>query len=173
MKAIKSYALTWFIGFTVGIATLLTWQHHFEIIPKLLSPYSPVQDGDIRGLAWEMARRYHLDVTLLFAIIDQESQWNPNAISPKGAIGLMQIMPETGEVECGLVTREQLLDPKLNLECGTTYFSHLLKHFGSVRLALCAYNAGPNRVAELGRCPQLQETTRYTKNILTAWQGGK
>ena len=120
-----------------------------------------------------MARRYHLDVTLLFAIIDQESQWNPNAISPKGAIGLMQIMPETGEMECGLVTRDQLLDPKLNLECGATYFSRLLKHFGTVKLALCAYNSGPNRVAELGRCPQLQETTRYTKNILTAWQGGK
>jgi soluble lytic murein transglycosylase-like protein len=167
MKAIKSYTLALFIGFILGITTTLVWQQYFEIIPR----YS-VNSNDIRGLAWQAARRYHVDATLLFAIIDQESQWNSNAISPKGAIGLMQILPITGKSECDL-TEEQLFNPQLNLDCGARYFTQLFKHFGSVRLALCAYNAGPERVAQLGRCPQFQETIRYTQNILTAWQGGK
>ena len=93
-------------------------------------------------------------------------------ISSKGAIGLMQIMPGTGWSECSL-TEKQLLNPQLNLDCGTRYFTQLFKQFGSVKLALCAYNAGPERVNQLGRCPQFQETLRYIQNILTAWQGGK
>lgn len=167
MKAIKSHTFAWFIGFILGVTLTLVWQQHFEIIPR----YS-VDSNDIRGLAWQAARRYHVDATLLFAIVSQESQWNPNAISPKGAIGLMQILPVTGWNECGF-TEEQLFNPQLNLDCGARYFTQLFKQFGSVRLALCAYNAGPERVTQLGRCPQFQETIRYTQNILTAWQGGK
>ncbi len=155
------------IGFILGITTTLILQQNFEIIPR----YS-VDSDDIRGLAWQSARRYHVDATLLFAIINQESRWNSDAISPKGAVGLMQIMPETGWKECGF-NEEQLFNPQLNLDCGTRYFTQLFKQFGSVKLALCAYNAGPERVAQLGRCPQFQETIRYTQNILTAWQGGK
>ena len=167
MKTIKLTFLMLFTGFILGITATLIWQQPFEIIPR----YS-VDSNDIRGLAWQAARRYHVDATLLFAIINQESQWNPSTISHKGAIGLMQIMPETGSAECGL-NEEQLFNPQLNLECGARYFTQLFKQFGSVRLALCAYNAGPERVTQLGRCPQFQETLRYTQNILTTWQGGK
>jgi soluble lytic murein transglycosylase-like protein len=167
MKALKSHTVALFIGFILGITTTLVWQQNFEIIPRYLA-----DSNDMRELAWQAARRYHVDATLLFAIIDQESQWDPNAISPKGALGLMQIMPGTGWGECGL-TKEQLFNPQLNLDCGTRYFTQLFKQFGSVKLALCAYNAGPKRVNRLGRCPQFQETIRYTQKILTAWQGGK
>ncbi len=167
MKTIKLTFLVLLIGFILGITATLIWQQNFEIIPR----YS-VDSNDIRGLAWQAARRYHVDATLLFAIINQESQWNSNAISPKGAVGLMQIMPETGWKECGF-NEEQLFNPQLNLDCGTRYFTQLFKQFGSVKLALCAYNAGPERVTQLGRCPQYQETIRYTQSILAAWQGGK
>ena len=168
MKTIKSHTFAWFIGFILGITTTLVWQQNFEIIPR----YS-VDSNDIKGLAWQAARRYHVDATLLFAIINQESQWNSNAISPKGAVGLMQIMPETGWKECGF-NEEQLLNPQLNLDCGTRYFTQLFKQFGSVKLALCAYNAGPTRVSELGNnCPSFEETNRYTQKILAAWRGGK
>lgn len=166
MKTIKLTFLMLFIGFILGITSTLVWQRYFEIVPR-----SSIDSGDIRGLAWQAARRYHIDVTLLFAIIDQESKWNPGAISPKGAMGLMQIMPETAKLECGITEENQLFDPALNLECGTLYFSRLLKHFGTVKLALCAYNSGPNRVAELGRCPRLRETTNYTQTILANWRG--
>ena len=168
MKTIKLTFLMLFIGFILGITATLVWQQNFEIVPR----YS-VDSNDIRGLAWQTAKRYHVDVSLLFAIIKQESQWNPNIISSKGAIGLMQIMPETGVTECGL-TEEQLLNPQLNLDCGTRYFTQLFKQFGSVKLALCAYNAGPTRVSELGNnCPSFEETNRYTQKILATWRGGK
>ena len=168
MKTIKLTFLMLFIGFILGITATLVWQQNFEIVPR----YS-VDSNDIRGLAWQTAKRYHIDVSLLFAIIDQESQWNPSTISSKGAIGLMQIMPGTGWSECGLI-EEQLLNPQLNLDCGTRYFTQLFKQFGSVKLALCAYNAGPTRVSELGNnCPSFEETNRYTQKILATWRGGK
>lgn len=168
MKAIKSHTFAGFLGFILGITATLVWQQNFEIVPR----YS-VDSNDIRGLAWQTAKRYHIDVSLLFAIIDQESQWNPSTISSKGAIGLMQIMPGTGWSECGLI-EEQLLNPQLNLDCGTRYFTQLFKQFGSVKLALCAYNAGPTRVSELGNnCPSFEETNRYTQKILATWRGGK
>ncbi len=122
-------------------------------------------------LAYDTARRHDLDYSLLFAIIQQESAWNPKAVSPSGAIGLMQIMPATAEGFCGL-SRKQLFNPELNLECGTAYFVQQLNKFGSVKLALCAYNAGPTRVRKLGRCPNFKETTQYTKSILKKWKGG-
>lgn len=121
-----------------------------------------------RELARQAAKRHNVDISLVFAIINQESRWHPNIVSPKGAIGLMQIMPRTGKDFCGL-TKKQLYDPYNNLDCGVRYFKKQLKRFGSVKLALCAYNAGPNRVAKLGRCPTFKETTHYVHNILTAW----
>jgi soluble lytic murein transglycosylase-like protein len=81
----------------------------------------------------------------------------------------MQIMPETGWAQCGL-TESQLLDPLLNLNCGVSYFVKLLRRFKSVSLALCAYNSGPGRVAQLQRCPRIRETIEYSRNILTNWQ---
>jgi soluble lytic murein transglycosylase-like protein len=158
---------TFIIGVAVGVIIGAYIQIHFEIIRK---PY--FSSDDLKGMAWETARRYHIDVPLLFAIVRQESGWNPKAISPKGAIGLMQIMPATGKDFCGL-TEKQLLNPRHNLECGTAYFAQQLKEFGSVRLALCAYNAGPTRVRNLGECPPFKETTQYTHNILKNWKGGE
>jgi len=162
MKSIN----TFLFGVVVGIIISVYMQNHFEVVRKLDNSAL----NDFRDIAWETARRYHLDVSLLFAIIQQESGWNPNAVSPKGAIGLMQIMPATAQTFCGL-TEEQLFEAHHNLECGTAYFTKQLKVFGSVQLALCAYNAGPTRVQKLGRCPKFKETIEYTHNILANWRG--
>lgn len=154
------------VGIALGIGVTAYFSHYYEIVRK---PQFSAQD--YRGMAWETARHYHIDAALVFAIVQQESAWNPKAISPKGAIGLMQIMPSTGESFCGL-DQTELFDPLKNLNCGVRYFSHQLKTFGSVKLALCAYNAGPTKVHKLGRCPRFRETTHYTRQILTNWQGG-
>lgn len=153
------------LGIGIGISASVYFHHHYTIVRK-----PQFSSQDYRGMAWEMARRYHLDATLVFAIVQQESSWNPKAISPKGAIGLMQIMPATAKSFCGL-TEVELFDPQKNLDCGIRYFARQIKTFGSVKLALCAYNAGPTKVRELGRCPRFQETTRYARQILTNWQG--
>ncbi|HDN27942.1 MAG TPA: lytic transglycosylase domain-containing protein [Thioploca sp.] len=167
MKPFAKTVNAFMIGIAVGMILGVYVGFHFDIVRK---PY--FGSSDYRGIAWEIARQHHIEVSLLFAIVQQESKWNPKAISPKGAIGLMQIMPATGDDFCGL-TEQQLLNPRLNLECGTAYFAKQFKAFGSVRLALCAYNAGPARVRKLGKCPDFKETTRYVHNILKNWNGGK
>ncbi len=160
-KRVKIF-LIFFFGVIVGVLIQHYIQNYFKhhFVPN-----------EYLCVAYETARRHDLDYSLLFAIIQQESAWNPKAVSPRGAIGLMQIMPATAEYFCGL-GRKQLFDPEMNLECGTAYFIQQLKNFGSVKLALCAYNAGPTRVRKLGRCPNFKETIQYTKSILKKWKGG-
>jgi hypothetical protein len=130
------------------------------------------EDATLSELARKKAADYNVDPALVCAIINQESRWNPNAVSPKGAIGLMQIMQGTGKQACGL-NKKQLYEPAKNIDCGVSYFTKLLKRFGDEKLALCAYNAGPHRVVKWKGCPNFKETNRYTRNILGAWKGGK
>ncbi len=156
MKNLKFYSLIFIISVIICTLTKIAFKHILTI-------------DDYKKMAQETAHRHQIDVSLLFAIVQQESGWNPKAISHAGAIGLMQIMPSTGHWFCGL-TKKQLFDPQNNLECGTSYFAKQLKDFGSVKLALCAYNAGPTRVRKLGRCPRFKETMLYTRNILAAWK---
>ena len=148
-----------------------------SILALSFLPHRVYAQNDNRDELQEMARqaawRYGVDVSLVFAIINQESRWHPKIVSPKGAIGLMQIMPSTGNGECGL-TKKQLYDPYNNLDCGVRYFKQQLDRFGSVKLALCAYNAGPHRVAKRGnQCPTFKETAHYVHNIMTDWGGEK
>lgn len=126
-------------------------------------------NNNLRVLANQAALKYGIDRRLFHALIKHESNWNPDAISRKGARGLTQIMPRTGRSQCGL-EREVLFDPEMNLDCGAFYFSKLLKRFSSVKLALAAYNSGETRVARLGRVPRIRETQRYVKRIMTSWR---
>ncbi|HEW97173.1 MAG: hypothetical protein DRR16_23575 [Candidatus Parabeggiatoa sp. nov. 3] len=141
-------------------------------VPAIASNMPSDEESSLDKLAKEKAKHYNVDPALVCAIINQESRWNPNAVSPKGAIGLMQIMPSTGKQACGL-NKEQLYNPADNIDCGVSYFTKLLNRFGSEKLALCAYNAGPHRVVKWKGCPNFKETNRYTRNILGAWKGGK
>ena len=112
----------------------------------------------------EIARTYGLDSALLHAVISVESQYRPNAVSPKGAAGLMQLMP--------LITRHygvsDPFDPVQNLHGGARYLSHLMRAFDNdVSLALAAYNAGETAVAKYrNRIPPYRETTKYVPRVL-------
>lgn len=110
------------------------------------------------------ARAYGLDSALLHAVISVESRYNSKAVSKKGAIGLMQLMPETAQ-RYGVVDS---YDPAQNINGGAKYLRDLLKMFNKdVRLALAAYNAGENMVVKYGnRIPPIRETREYVPKVL-------
>ena len=116
---------------------------------------------DYRQAARDAASRYGIDPEMFLRLIQQESSFRPDVVSPKGAIGLGQLMPATAQ-ELGVDPR----DPLQNLEGAAKYLSQQLKRFRSPELALAAYNAGPTRVAKLGRVPNIAETQNYVKTIL-------
>ncbi len=116
---------------------------------------------DYRQAARDAARKYGIDPDMFLRLIQQESSFRPDVVSPKGAIGLGQLMPATAQ-ELGV----DPTDPMQNLEGAAKYLSQQLKRFGSPELALAAYNAGPTRVARLGRVPNIAETQNYVKTIL-------
>jgi len=109
-----------------------------------------------------VAARYQLDPELILRMIEAESGGNPRAVSPKGAMGLMQLMPETARA----LGVNDPFDPVQNIEGGVRYLHHLLQRFGDLRLALAAYNAGPGRVQQYGGVPPYPETLRYLERIL-------
>ena len=109
------------------------------------------------------ATRTGVDAALLSAVIEAESAFNPDAVSPKGARGLMQLMPATAD-RLGV---SQIHDPEQNLDGGARYLRYLIDLFGGdLRLALAAYNAGENLVQRLGRVPRIAETQGYVTRIL-------
>lgn len=110
------------------------------------------------------ARTYGLDSALLHAVISVESRYNSKAVSKKGAVGLMQLMPETA-LRYGVIDS---FDPIQNINGGAKYLRELLKVFnGDVRLALAAYNAGENMVVKYGnRIPPIRETQAYVPKVL-------
>lgn len=128
--------------------------------------------ANLVSLANQAASKYGIDNTLFHALIQQESAWDPTAISPKGARGLTQIMPSTGRSECGLDSTS-LYDPALNLQCGAYYFGKLLRQFGNVEFALAAYNSGATRVMRHGGVPPIRETQHYVRRIMANWQDSR
>jgi soluble lytic murein transglycosylase len=109
------------------------------------------------------AERYSLDPELIRAIIKVESSFNPFAVSEKGAMGLMQLMPETAK-EMQVAAPFEARD---NIMGGSRYLRKLLTLFeGDLRLGLAAYNAGPNKVLENGRIPKIPETKQYVEKVL-------
>lgn len=121
-------------------------------------------DGSYRGeyldMARSAARQHGVPEDLFLRLVQQESNWNPNAKSHKGALGLAQLMPATA--------RALGVDPKIpqqNLEGGARYLAKQYRKFGSWKLALAAYNAGPKAVEKYGGIPPYRETQNYVKKI--------
>jgi hypothetical protein len=114
-------------------------------------------------LIQEAAERYRLDGLLLAAVVEAESGFDPQAVSPRGAQGLMQLMPATA-AHYGTV---ELADPRANVRAGARYLRDLLKLYDDdLELALAAYNAGPGNVARYGGVPPFRETRRYVDRVL-------
>lgn len=111
------------------------------------------------------AKEEGVDVHLLRAVAWTESRGNQNALSQKGALGVMQLMPSTA-AELGV----DPLDPDANLHGGARYLARQLSRFGSVPLALAAYNAGPGAVLRWGGIPPYAETQSYVTRILLRYQ---
>lgn len=111
----------------------------------------------------EAAERYRLDPELIRAVIKVESGFNPHAVSARGAMGLMQLMPETAkemQVKAPFVAGENIMG-------GSRYLRQLLDLFdGDLRLVLAAYNAGPSRVLEKRKIPAIPETKQYVERVL-------
>lgn len=116
----------------------------------------------IMEMAREVARQEGIDPNLFISLIQQESNFDPMAVSSKGAIGLTQLMPSTAK-ELGVDPNNMMQ----NLTGGARYLKQQLGAFPSVDLALAAYNAGPTRVRELGRIPDIPETQNYVKSVLS------
>ncbi len=113
----------------------------------------------------EAAKRYKIDPALVAAMIDAESGWNRRAVSPKGALGLMQLMPGTAE-DMGV---EDPLDPEENIYGGVRYLRKMLDRFPTTEQALAAYNAGPERVERAGGVPDIRETRAYVERVLSRY----
>ena len=111
------------------------------------------------------AARHGLDPKLLHALVIAESGYRPEARSPVGAGGLTQLMPATA-LELGVRNR---FEPTENLGGGAEYLARQLVRFRDLRLALAAYNAGPSRVARLGRVPAIPETEAYVAAVLDCY----
>ena len=110
----------------------------------------------------EIGKSVSLDPALLKAVAKVESSFNPKAVSPKGALGLMQLLPTTAQ----LVGIKDPFDPLENLKGGALYLRQLLQEFGDLSLALAAYNAGPEKVKLYQGIPPYEETQQYVKNVL-------
>lgn len=110
----------------------------------------------------------NLDPVLLSAIIRAESGYNSNAVSSKGAMGAMQIMPATGK-ELGL---KDFFNPKENIHAGARYLAELRRKFPHPELFLAAYNAGPGAVAKHGGIPPYAETKQFVSRVMNFWRPG-
>ena len=131
------------------------------------APSEPSRPTKFAGAIAQAARRHELDPALLTAVVGQESGFRQRAISGAGAMGLMQLMPETAR-ELGV---RDPFDPAQNLDGGAKYLRGLIdRYHGRLDLALAAYNAGPGAVDRYGGVPPYRETQNYVANILASYR---
>ncbi|WP_232446189.1 lytic transglycosylase domain-containing protein [Burkholderia ubonensis] len=130
--------------------------------PRVLSDMAPVLP-----VVEQAAEDNRLDPALLLAVIHAESGFNPQALSPKGAVGLMQLMPTTAS----RYGNGDLRDPRRNVQAGAAHLRYLLGRYGDVSLALAAYNAGEGAVERHGmRIPPYAETQDYVPRVLSLYR---
>ena len=121
-----------------------------------------IADAKLLGLVNSYSKKNGLDPRFVYALIEQESRFNACAVSPKGAQGLMQIMPDTQK----LLGLSEPFDPERNIAAGTKYLRAMLDKFETEVMALAAYNAGPGAVARHGGVPPYDETKDYVLKVV-------
>jgi soluble lytic murein transglycosylase-like protein len=128
-----------------------------------------VPQADLEPLITRHSGAQSLDPKLVKAVIQAESGYNVRAVSNKGAVGLMQLMPDTAS----LLNVRNPYDPEENIQGGTRYLRKMLDRFaGRIEYAIAAYNAGPNAVERHGGIPPFAETREYVRRVLTLYRGG-
>jgi hypothetical protein len=126
------------------------------------------RDPWIEALIRKYSQIYGVDPSLVRAVMRHESGFNAGAVSPKGAQGLMQLMPGTA----ALMGVKNPFDPEQNIAGGVNYLRHCLDRFQhNVPLAVAAYNAGPERVAQCGTVPPINETQNFVTNVMGSYAG--
>ncbi len=153
------------------------------VLKRRIKEYSsPRSGGKVPSYAWlrdkvkalsptiaQVAESTHVELDLLHAVILAESAYNADALSPKGAMGLMQLMPPTAR-RFGV---EDAWDPAQNIQGGALYLDFLLNRFdGDKRLAVAAYNAGEGAVDKYSGIPPYKETQGYVKKVMKFYQDG-
>ena len=133
-------------------------------------PAKPLVKAPYRELVEAAAARYRVDADLITSVIAVESNFDPKALSPKNARGLMQLLPETAQ-RMGV---QNIYDPQENINAGTRYLRELLQRYNSdLALALAAYNAGPEAVEQYGRVPPFEETLSYVRRVKRSYEKSK
>jgi soluble lytic murein transglycosylase-like protein len=134
-----------------------------RLLPKngAIPRYSGIYRGEYLPMAEIAAAQFGVPRDIFTRLVQMESNWNPNAVSPAGAIGLAQLMPATA-AKLGV----DPYDPRANLEGGALYLKQQFLRFRSWRLALAAYNAGPEAVEQYDDVPPFPETQLYVLTIL-------
>ena len=126
------------------------------------APRMPLMQAPYGDLIQSAAKKYGVDADLIFSVIASESNFNPRAISRRGARGLMQLLPATG-TRFGV---KDIFDPAQNIDAGTQYLRDLMARYqGDLVLTIAAYNAGPGAVQRYGRVPPYNETISYVRAI--------
>ena len=129
----------------------------------------PLTSQQIDAAIDQAAARHNVDPSLVRAVIKVESNFNPNAVSRKGAVGLMQLMPQTARS----LHVTNPFDPQQNVDAGVRHLKQLMESYGGdVKLSLAAYNAGAGAVARSGGVPRFAETRNYVKRITQLYYSG-
>jgi soluble lytic murein transglycosylase-like protein len=124
---------------------------------------------DIDSAIEQAAARHNVDPNLVRAVVKVESNFNPNAVSRKGAMGLMQLMPSTARQ----LKLKNPFDPEQNVDAGVRHLKQLLESYGGdIKLTLAAYNAGAGAVARSSGVPRYAETQNYVRRITNLYYGG-
>ena len=148
---------------TVTLTNVPNDPRYHRIITEMPRPRAFISKRDLEPVIARHSRRHRLHPALVRAVIKAESDFDPMAISRAGAVGLMQLMPQTA----ALMDVQDVYNPDQNIEGGTKYLRQLLDRFhGNLPLALAAYNAGESAVERYRSLPPFEETRLYVKKVL-------